>query len=83
MPVTGRVLLDTNILIALLAAEQAVVERVRAAEAVYVPIIALGELYYGARKSARVAENTVRVAAFARLPLCSLAIARPPLCTAR
>lgn len=47
MPPTGRVLLDTNILIALLAAEPRVVERVRAAGAVYVPVIALGELYYG------------------------------------
>ncbi len=65
MPETGRVLLDTNILIALLAAEHPVLERVRAAEAVYVPAIALGELYYGARKSARVAENVARIAAFA------------------
>jgi tRNA(fMet)-specific endonuclease VapC len=66
MPATGRVLLDTNILIALLAAERPVVEGVRAAEAVYVPVVALGELYYGARKSARVAENVERIAAFAK-----------------
>lgn len=45
MPASGRVLLDTNILIALLAAEPQVVERVRTAEAVFVPVIALGELY--------------------------------------
>jgi tRNA(fMet)-specific endonuclease VapC len=66
MPASGRVLLDTNIVIALLAGEQAVVERVRATAAVYVPVVALGELYYGARKSARTAENLERVAAFAR-----------------
>jgi tRNA(fMet)-specific endonuclease VapC len=66
MPVTGRVLLDTNILIALLAADGPVVERVRAVEAVYVPVVALGELYYGARKSARMAENLARIAEFAK-----------------
>lgn len=65
MPLTGRYLLDTNILIALLAAEPRVVERVRSAEAVHVPVIALGELYYGVRHSARVAENVERVAKLA------------------
>lgn len=65
MPSTGNVLLDTNILIALLAAEPRVVERVRAADAVYVPVVALGELYYGARKSARAAANVERVTALA------------------
>ncbi len=65
MPATGRVLLDTNILIALLAEEPAVVRGVQEAEAVYVPASALGELYYGARKSARAAENVQRVSALA------------------
>jgi len=66
MPATGRVLLDTNILIALLAAERPVLDGVRAAESVYVPVVALGELYYGARKSARVAENVERIAELAK-----------------
>ena len=65
MPATGRVLLDTNILIALLAEEAVVVRHVQDAEAVYVPAIALGELYYGARKSARAAQNVERVATLA------------------
>jgi tRNA(fMet)-specific endonuclease VapC len=65
MPATGKVLLDTNILIALLAEEAAVVRHVREAEAVYVPAIALGELYYGARKSARATENVARVTVLA------------------
>jgi tRNA(fMet)-specific endonuclease VapC len=65
MPASGRYLLDTNILIALLAAEPRVVERVRSAQAVHVPVIALGELYYGARHSARVEENLHRVATLA------------------
>lgn len=65
MPATGSVLLDTNILIALLAEEPAVVQHVQQAEAVYVPAIALGELYYGARKSGRAAANVQRVSALA------------------
>jgi tRNA(fMet)-specific endonuclease VapC len=65
MPATGRVLLDTNILIALLAEEALVVRHVQEADAVYVPAIALGELYYGARKSARAAANVQRVGALA------------------
>lgn len=52
MPPTGSVLLDTNILIALLAGEAAVLEQFNTATAVYIPSIALGELYYGAQKSA-------------------------------
>lgn len=40
--------------------------RVRQAEAVLVPVIALGELQCGARQSARAPENAERVAAFAR-----------------
>ena len=65
MPATGRILLDTNILIALLAEEPAVVRGVEEAEAVHVPAIALGELYYGARKSGRAAANVDRVAKLA------------------
>jgi tRNA(fMet)-specific endonuclease VapC len=65
MPPTGRVLLDTNILIGLLASEPAVLAGLRAVEAVYVPVIAVGELYYGARKSTRAAANVERVEALA------------------
>ena len=48
----GRVLLDTNINMALWASEVAVTEQLARASEVFVPVIALGELYYGARKSA-------------------------------
>lgn len=65
MPPTGRVLLDTNILIALLAGEPAVLDGLAAAEAVYIPAIALGELYYGAQRSAQPGENLQRLEALA------------------
>ncbi len=54
---SGRFLLDTNIVIAIFAEETAVLERAAAAGEVFVPAVALGELYYGARKSGRSKTN--------------------------
>jgi tRNA(fMet)-specific endonuclease VapC len=65
LPPIGRVLLDTNIIIALFAGDPAVVSAIASAEAVFLPAVALGELYYGARKSARAADNTARISALA------------------
>ncbi len=62
---SGRYLLDTNIVIALFADESAVKNRLREAEEVFVPSIVLGELYYGAGKSRRVSENMARIDDFA------------------
>ncbi len=67
MPPAGRYLLDTNILIALLADEQAVTAAVAGAAAVFVPAIALGELYYGAQKSARPAQNLQAIEQLSRI----------------
>jgi tRNA(fMet)-specific endonuclease VapC len=62
---SGRVLLDTNIVIAIFAEELPVLERIAAAEEVFVPAVALGELYYGARKSERAETNIARIDEFA------------------
>ena len=62
---SGRYLLDTNVIIALFAREPTVLDRLAAADAVFVPVVALGELYYGARKSGRVEQNLERIDAFA------------------
>src|SRR5262245_47407207 len=62
---SGRYLLDTSIVIALFANDNAVVEQIEDAEEVFIPTIVIGELYYGARKSGRVRENIVRVDLFA------------------
>jgi len=62
---SGRLLLDSNIVIAVFAEESAVLERVAAADEVFVPAIALGELYYGARKSTRTDQNIARIDEFA------------------
>jgi tRNA(fMet)-specific endonuclease VapC len=62
---SGRFLLDTNIVIAIFAEEPDVLERLETAEDVYVPAVALGELYYGARRSARAEANIARIEEFA------------------
>ena len=48
---SGRYLLDTNIIIALFANEAAVLEKLQLAKEVFISNITIGELYYGARKS--------------------------------
>ena len=58
---SGRYLLDTNIIIALLADEEAVKNNLAQSNEVFIPSNAIGELYYGARKSGRVQANLARV----------------------
>lgn len=58
---TGKYLLDTNIVIALFAQDLEVQQRLGQANEVFIPSIVLGELYYGARKSGRVEANVQRV----------------------
>lgn len=60
-------LFDTNILIASLRGEEDVSRRLAALspESLFVPAIALGELYFGTRKSARPVENLARFQEFA------------------
>ena len=62
---SGRYLLDTNIVIALFANDAAVVEQIRDAEELFIPSVVIGELYYGARRSGRVETNLGRVDDFA------------------
>jgi tRNA(fMet)-specific endonuclease VapC len=65
MPASGRFLLDTNIIIALLEGDDSVLSNLDLAPEVFIPAIALGELFFGAAKSGRPAENTARVERFA------------------
>jgi tRNA(fMet)-specific endonuclease VapC len=60
----GRVLLDTNIIIALFSGEEAVSQRFAERE-ISVSSTVLGELYYGARKSAHTSANLARIDEFA------------------
>ncbi|WP_446336612.1 PIN domain-containing protein [Coleofasciculus sp. G1-WW12-02] len=58
---SGRYLLDTNIIIALFADEVAVKNSLIQADEIFVPSIAVGELCYGANKSGRSKENLERI----------------------
>lgn len=63
----GKYLLDTNILIALLAEEAGVLEKLAQTEEAFLSSITIGELYYGALKSSRVEQNVRRVDEIARV----------------
>ena len=62
---TGRFLLDTNVIVALFANDPAVCQYLTGDTEVFLPAIALGELYYGAYKSLRVKDNIARIDGFA------------------
>ncbi len=58
---SDRYLLDTNIVIAIFADEMIVQEKRQSVDKVFLPSLVVGELYYGARKSARPTENLAKV----------------------
>lgn len=79
MPASGRYLLDTNILIALLEGDQGVLSNTELAAEVFIPVIAVGELLFGAAKSGRAGENLAKVERFAAgrsILTCDLNLAR-------
>jgi tRNA(fMet)-specific endonuclease VapC len=65
MPASGRFLLHTNIVIALLEGEEAILATLDRASEVFIPAIVIGELFFGAAKSGRPLENAARVDRFA------------------
>lgn len=60
----GRFILDTNIIIALFAKDPAIHDCIAKAAEVFVPSIAIGELYFGAYKSQKNQENICRIDEF-------------------
>ena len=57
----NKFLLDTNIVSAWLQGDKAIADNIDKATAVYIPIIVIGELYYGASCSTQVQKNTENV----------------------
>ena len=53
----NKFLLDTNIITAWLKGEKPVADKIDKAKEIYIPIIVVGELYYGALYSTRVQKN--------------------------
>ena len=62
---SGKYLLDTNIVIALFAKDENVSQKVTDADAVFASSIVVGELLFGALKSGRVKANVERAENFA------------------
>lgn len=58
---SGRYLLDTNIVIALFGKDATVLQKLAEAQEVFLCSIVLGELHYGARNSVRINENLARI----------------------
>ncbi len=58
---SGRYLLDSNVIIPLLAGEADLIVHLETAEEIFLPSIAVGELSFVARKSARPEENLRRI----------------------
>ena len=61
---SGRYLLDTNIIIALFAGEKTVLDAAQEAEEIFIPAIVIGELYYGAENSSKRQANLTRIDSF-------------------
>jgi tRNA(fMet)-specific endonuclease VapC len=64
-PASGKFLLDTNIIIALLSGDQTVSVNLQQAQEVFLPAVALGELFFGAAKSSRPSHNIATIDRFA------------------
>lgn len=57
----GSYLLDTNIIIGLLANDTNIVTQIRKASRIAIPSIVIGELYYGAYNSTKVEANVSKI----------------------
>jgi len=62
---SGRHLLDTNIIVALFHGDKEVQARMGKSPEVFVPSIAIGELYYGAHHSSDLPRHLAQVGKFA------------------
>jgi tRNA(fMet)-specific endonuclease VapC len=75
----GKLLLDTNAVVALFRQDSAVTKRLAAATEVFLPLTVVGELHYGAENSVRPDENHEKVAQLAAsssVLFCDLVTAR-------
>lgn len=57
-------LLDTNIVIAIFSEEASIIKRIQDAEGIFIPVIVIGELFYGAELSTRKEQNIKKLKEF-------------------
>jgi tRNA(fMet)-specific endonuclease VapC len=58
---SGRYLLDTNIIIDLFRGDSKAIARVNQIEVIYVPVIVIGELYFGPNRSNQLQKRTSEI----------------------
>ncbi len=76
---SGKYLLDTNIVIALFAEDFSVQKHIAKAREIFIPSTVIGELFFGAFKSSRPDENSKRIENFAAVStvlVCSIDTSR-------
>jgi tRNA(fMet)-specific endonuclease VapC len=66
MSATGSVLLDTSVVIAYFRKGTKLQKQIEQFNDIYLPLVVLGELYYGAYKSTRQAKMLAEVSAFSK-----------------
>jgi tRNA(fMet)-specific endonuclease VapC len=57
----NNILLDTNIVSALFKGEVSIANQIDQSEEIYIPVIVIGELYYGAEYSTQVSKNIANI----------------------
>lgn len=62
----GKYLLDTSVIVEIFQGNRKVLHSLSSAAEVFVPVVAIGELLYGATKSSRKKENIQQVKSFAQ-----------------
>ena len=67
MSTSTEIVLDTNVCIDLMNAPTTAIPRIPAGSTLLVPLVVVGELFYGAYNSRRVNENLQRVDVFAKM----------------
>lgn len=60
-----KFLLDTNIVIGLFANDFSVIDHIESAKEIFIPVIVVGELYYGAEQSKHKSNNLFKIESFA------------------
>lgn len=63
----GKYLVDTNIVIAIFSGDPSLTERIRYPTELFLSVVVLGELHYGAAHSRKAASNYAQIEAFARI----------------
>ena len=63
---SGRIILDTNIIISLFNGDIEIYEYIKQVDEIFIPSIAIGELYYGAHKSLNSLQNIKKINEFAK-----------------